>query len=256
MDASTGIAAVLGSRSALRLESETVHTRRSHSDFKPRPLNSSAHPLPHSPGLDREQAPETAFDVAWRSQTRKALIARRVSADPLARAQWSAAIDRQLLQLWPDPKGHVIAFCWPHMAEHDVRSVIEHWISLGATAALPVVVAPRSPLIFRHWHPGVATKPGPLGIPTPIDSEELRPDTLLIPANGFDACGFRLGYGAGYFDRTISALRPAVRVIGVAYEIGRLPSIHPQPHDEAMDMVVTEAGVHTSVPGSPRDTVD
>lgn len=115
---------------------------------------------------------------------------------------------------------------------------------MGAMAAMPVVVAPKLPLIFRRWHGGTTMQAGALGIPFPADGDEIRPDTILLPANGFDASGFRLGYGAGYFDRTIAGLRPNVRVIGIAYEIGRLPSIQPQRHDQAMDVVVTEAGVH------------
>ena len=121
---------------------------------------------------------------------------------------------------------------------------MEQWISMGARAALPVVVGPRTPLIFRRWHAGAKLESGALGIPIPTDTEEMRPDTILLPANGFDAMGFRLGYGAGYFDRTIAGLRPEVRIIGISYEIGRMSSIGPQPHDEPMDFVVTEAGVH------------
>jgi 5-formyltetrahydrofolate cyclo-ligase len=172
------------------------------------------------------------------------LVPRRRAARPAERATWSAAIDRHLLAMWPEPPGHLIAFCWPYKAEHDARMMIERWIALGATAAMPVVVAPNSPLVFRQWHAGAAMQAGALGIPVPSNGPEIRPDTILLPANGFDGAGFRLGYGAGYFDRTIANLRPDIRVIGIAYEIGRLPSIQPQPHDEAMDFVVTEKGVH------------
>jgi 5,10-methenyltetrahydrofolate synthetase len=188
---------------------------------------------------------DASSSLAWRSQTRKELVQRRLAAEPSERAKWSTAIDQHLLRMWPDPPGQIIAFCWPYKAEHDARTVIERWISKGATVAMPVVVAPKSPLVFRRWHAGAVMEAGALGIPFPADSEEIRPDTILLPANGFDAPGFRLGYGAGYFDRTIASLRPDVRVIGIAYEIGRLSSIQPQLHDEAMDVVVTEAGVHS-----------
>ena len=107
-----------------------------------------------------------------------------------------------------------------------------------------MVVAAGSPLIFRRWHAEAKMEPGAMGIPMPTGTDVVRPDAILLPANGFDECGYRLGYGAGYFDRTIAILRPHVQVIGIAYEIGRLPSIQPQPHDEPMDVVVTEAGVY------------
>jgi 5-formyltetrahydrofolate cyclo-ligase len=175
---------------------------------------------------------------------RKSLVERRLAAPPADRLAWSAAINAHLSARWPTPPGTVIAFCWPFKAEHDVRPVVEAWIALGARAALPVVVAPRTPLRFRAWQPGTRLERGPLGIPFPADSEEVRPDAILLPANGFDAAGFRLGYGAGYFDRTIAELRPRVRILGIAYEIARLETIAPQRHDEPMDFVVTETGVH------------
>jgi 5-formyltetrahydrofolate cyclo-ligase len=189
-------------------------------------------------------ADETS-DVAWRAQIRKELVERRLSADPGARAKWGAAIDQHLLQTWPEPPGRVIAFCWPFRAEHDLRAVIERWISMGATAAMPVVVAPKSPLIFRPWHASAPMERGVLGIPVPADPREIRPDTILLPANGFDSSGFRLGYGAGYFDRTIAELRPQVQVIGIAFEIGRLDTIRPHAFDQPMDIIVTETGVHS-----------
>jgi 5-formyltetrahydrofolate cyclo-ligase len=179
----------------------------------------------------------------WRARIRRDLIDRRLAANPDQRALWSAAINDHLTQAWPEPPGRTIAFCWPFKAEHDVRRIVRQWIAKGAQAALPVVVAPKSPLIFRRWHEGVRMESGPLGIPFPVDSEVVQPDTILLPANGFDALGFRLGYGAGFFDRTIAGLIPRPRIIGIAYEIGRLDSIQPQRHDEPMHFVVTEAGV-------------
>ena len=187
---------------------------------------------------------EDAAAIAWRAQIRKDLVNRRMSADHRERAGWSLAINHHLLQKWPDPPGQVIAFCWPYKAEHDLRPVIEHWIAKGATAAMPVVVAPKSPLMFRQWHAGARMEAGTLGIPVPAEGREIQPDTILLPANGFDGSGFRLGYGAGYFDRTIAGLRPGVRVIGIAYEIGRLDSIRPQWHDQPMDAVVKIGRAH------------
>jgi 5,10-methenyltetrahydrofolate synthetase len=118
----------------------------------------------------------------------------------------------------------------------------------GAVTALPVVVAPRQPLVFREWHPGVALGSGPLGIPFPLDSEAIVPSALLVPMNGWDEAGHRLGYGGGYFDRTLASLTPRAVAIGVSYEMARMKTIHPQTWDVAMDWVVTERGVYRRDP--------
>ena len=89
---------------------------------------------------------------------------------------------------------------------------------------------------------------GPLDIPYPIASQEVVPDHVLLPMNGWDERGYRLGYGAGYFDRTLAALQRRPLVIGVSYEIARLPTIHPQGWDIPMDWVVTERGVYRRGP--------
>jgi len=105
-------------------------------------------------------------------------------------------------------------------------------------------VAPKTPLIFREWHPGVTLARGPLDIPYPVDSPPVQPDAVLLPMNGWDAQGYRLGYGAGFFDRTLAALAKRPVVIGVSYEAARLDTIYPQPWDIPMDYVVTERGVY------------
>jgi len=110
--------------------------------------------------------------------------------------------------------------------------------------ALPVVVAPKQPLAFREWHPGVELAKGPLDIPFPVDSPPVTPDAVLVPMNGWDLGGYRLGYGGGFFDRTLASLAKKPVVIGTSYEFGRLDTIHPQPWDIPMDYVVTERGVY------------
>src|SRR5207248_4882639 len=114
----------------------------------------------------------------------------------------------------------------------------------GALTALPAIVAPRSPLVFREWHPGVALANGPLDIPFPVSSPEVLPDAVLLPMNGWDAQGYRLGYGGGYFDRTLARLAQKPVTIGVSYELARLETIYPQSWDIPVDYVVTERGVY------------
>ena len=81
------------------------------------------------------------------------------------------------------------------------------------------------------------------GIPVPASGAPVLPQALLIPVVGFDAAGFRLGYGGGYFDRTLASLRPRPLAIGVGFELSRLASVHPERHDEPLDLIVTEVGI-------------
>jgi 5,10-methenyltetrahydrofolate synthetase len=109
-------------------------------------------------------------------------------------------------------------------------------------AALPVVVDAGAPLAFRAWTRETPLVADRYGIPTPASGEFVTPDLILLPLNGFDGAGYRLGYGGGYFDRTLAALRPRPLAVGVGFEINRLASIDPQAHDQRLDWIVTEAG--------------
>jgi 5,10-methenyltetrahydrofolate synthetase len=183
--------------------------------------------------------------MAWRKHLRGELLARRsaVSADQLQ--AWRLAIDRNLQYGFPGLARGVVAFCWPIRNEYDARHLLRRLRERGASAALPVVVAPKSPLIFREWHPGVELAIGKLDIPYPKSGPELAPDSVLLPMNGFDAQGYRLGYGGGFFDRTLESLRAhKPLVIGVSFELAAIDTIHPQPWDIPMDYVVTERGVY------------
>lgn len=182
---------------------------------------------------------------AWRAARRKAFVEWRLGLDRAEREGLEAAL---LAHVAPTlealPVGAVIGFCWPYKGEPDCRALVERALARGGRAVLPVVVAPKSPLAFREWRPGMALAVDHHGIPVPAaGAEELAPDLVLLPMNGFDARGFRLGYGGGYFDRTLAALERRPTVIGLCYERGRLDSIHPQPHDIALDFVATEAGL-------------
>jgi 5-formyltetrahydrofolate cyclo-ligase len=180
----------------------------------------------------------------WRKAERRRLLAARESIPHEKLDEWRRVIDIHLQRSFPDLVHGIVAFCWPYRGEYDPRHFVAQLRRLGATAALPVVVAAGSPLVFRGWYPGVKMKDGPLGIPYPEDSEVLTPDHVLLPMLGWDGAGYRLGYGGGFFDRTLAALPQRPRVIGLAYELQYLPTIYPQPHDIPVDFVVTERGVH------------
>jgi 5-formyltetrahydrofolate cyclo-ligase len=140
--------------------------------------------------------------------------------------------------------------------EYDARPLTHTLRERGAVTALPVVVAPGQPLAFREWHPGVSLAAGPLGISYPASSDPVVPTVVLVPLNGWDEAGHRLGYGGGFFDRTLASLPKRPIAIGVGYEQGRMPTIRPQAWDIPMDWIVTERGVYRRDPGGLVETAE
>lgn len=189
---------------------------------------------------------------AWRRGERRARIAARRALVADERAARDAAIDRLLERGFGALAGATVAFCWPFAAEPEPRFAVRRWRERGSRAALPVVVAPRAPLEFREWWPGAPMARGVYDIPYPVDTAALVPAAALVPVNGFDAGGHRLGYGAGYFDRTLAALARRPVCIGVGYELARMDTIHPRWHDIPFDFIVTEAGIHARVDATLR----
>ncbi len=179
-------------------------------------------------------------NTAWRRALRRDMVARRAALSDAEHDALSACIVAHLIAALPAPQ--VLAFCWPIKHEPDVRAIVPHWAGFGTQAALPVVVGEDAPLAFRHWAPATPLAPDRYGIPTPTAGEWLVPDLILLPLNGFDGDGYRLGYGGGYFDRTLAALTPRPLAVGVGFEINRLPSIRPESHDQRLDWLVTENG--------------
>ncbi len=185
-----------------------------------------------------------SMDLAqWRKARRAEMIALRKSLPESARAVAGNRITSLLVEGFPLLGRLAIGFYWPFNAEVDPRVAMHRFREMGARTALPVVVAKGAPLEFREWHAGVATLPGVLGLPVP-QSPTLIPAVVLMPPVAFDARGYRLGYGGGYFDRTLAGLSPMPLKIGLAHEASRIETIHPQAHDISMDFVITEAGVH------------
>ena len=180
----------------------------------------------------------------WRKAERERLIAARTSVAPSQLDSWRRRMDITLERSFPGLARCRLAFCWPIKGEYDARHLARTLRSRGALTCLPVVVKPKSPLIFREWHPGVAMVVGPLDIPYPENSPEIVPEAVLLPMNGWDMQGYRLGYGAGFFDRTLASLAKRPLTIGVTYEMAKLETIHPQEWDIPLDYVVTERGVY------------
>ncbi len=185
---------------------------------------------------------------AWRKAERARLLADRDALPEATLTEWRGRIDQHIQRSFGDLVHGVLAFCWPYRNEYDARHLAASLRRRGAKTVLPVVVAPRTPLIFREWQPGMTLAEGPLGIPFPKDSAERQPDSVLLPMLGWDGDGYRLGYGGGFFDRTLAAIGRRPRVIGVTYERACLRTIHPQPHDIPVDFVITERGVYRREP--------
>jgi len=137
----------------------------------------------------------------------------------------------------------VISAYWPIKGEPDLRPLMAELHDAGVTVALPVVETRAAPLAFRRWTPATRMLRGDWNIPVPSpEADAVTPDIVLAPCLGWTGEGYRLGYGGGYFDRTLAALDPRPATIGVGFAAARLDTIYPQPHDIPLDLVVTEAG--------------
>jgi 5,10-methenyltetrahydrofolate synthetase len=177
---------------------------------------------------------------AWRKTARAKLIGARIAVPPAVRAAWTddlAASLRRVLAAAPPP----ISFYWPFKGEPDLRPLMRELAAAGVAVALPVALRLGEPLTFRPWQRGAPMERGLWDIPIPATPTEVVPRTLVAPIVGFDATFFRLGYGGGFFDRTLAKLGPAAQAIGVGFSPFALPTIHPQPHDVAMSRILTEA---------------
>lgn len=178
----------------------------------------------------------------WRRQTRASLLERRAAVGPDERDRVRTLVNARVREEFPEPAREIVGFYWPVRGEIDLRPVVEELIAAGARAGLPVVTGRREPLAFAEWRPGMGMEGGVWNIPVPAEPRWIEPTTLLVATLGFDPARYRLGYGGGFYDRTLAGGSPRPRAIGVAYEMGRLETIFPQEYDIPLDRIVTEAG--------------
>jgi 5,10-methenyltetrahydrofolate synthetase len=184
---------------------------------------------------------------AWRRSMRERLIAERLAVPPEDRAKAADIISERLAQLVKP--GQVFSFYWPMKGELDFRPLATKLHHQGVTTALPVVVEKNRPMVFRPWAPKAPMRRGIWNIPEPATEETIMPDVALAPVVGFTDDGYRLGYGGGYFDRTLAALSPRPLAIGVGLDFQRLETIHPLPHDIRLDGIITEARTTDALAG-------
>jgi len=146
----------------------------------------------------------------------------------------------RLAQLWTPS---VVSAFHPIREEPDTVALLGVLTAEGFATALPVVVGRNRYLAFRLWRPGEPTLVGRMGIPEPLESAEaVEPDLLFVPLACFDRSGHRIGYGAGYYDRSLARLRAMKRIhaVGVAYGVCEVAAVPYEAHDEALDVIVTE----------------
>lgn len=187
--------------------------------------------------------PQAAIDVArWRKAERERLIAARLALSMEEREANAKAIAEQLDKLVPFDSDTVVSVYWPFRGEPDLRSWMRSVHERGVRTALPAVVGKGQPLQFRLWTPETKLERGVWNILTPPPGTEVEPTVAIVPLVGFDDEGYRLGYGGGYYDRTLASLSKKPLTIGVGHPMGRLATIYPQPHDIRMDWIVTGDG--------------
>lgn len=193
-------------------------------DFRPQPTRSDAW-----------------SDVArWRRAERKRLIDQRLAMDAEQRQLKSSRIAGRLDTTIGKFSGRIVGTYWPFRGEPDLRNWGITAIERGGRIALPVVIRKDWPLEFRIWSPGDPLERGVWNILVPVRGPAVQPDIVVAPVVGFDGERYRLGYGGGFFDRTLAAMPRKPLIIGVGYTESRLPTIYPQPHDIPMDVIVTD----------------
>ncbi len=192
--------------------------------------------------------PLTSWDEIrqWRKARREEIITRRAARDAAERQRLSGPVVQYLFDHIDVSKYPVIGIYWPIRGEIDLRELARRHVAAGGIVGLPVVVQKAAPVEFWRWQQGVALKKGLWNIPVPPERNVVAPHLLVVPLVGFDRQRYRLGYGGGFYDRTLAAAQPRPRTIGVALADAELPTIYPQTHDIPMDVIVTNEFTLTS----------
>ncbi|WP_024538734.1 5-formyltetrahydrofolate cyclo-ligase [Comamonas badia] len=180
---------------------------------------------------------------------RRKLVAERQSLpDRLQRAD---AL-QQVMRFWLVGRSDtLIGAYWPIKGEFDPLPALHRWKEDGELMeepqrrriALPVIDKATKTLSFHAWYPGCPMEEDAYGIPKPKDTEVLHPTLLFVPCVGYGAGGYRLGYGGGFYDRTLAALRPRPFTVGLGYTQGHVDDFEPEPHDEPLDAIFNDNGI-------------
>ena len=181
-------------------------------------------------------------DERERAERRRELIAARaVLQDRSAR---ESQLRRRVEQWIEQARIASLAFFWPIRSEPDLRDTIAAWVESDSrrVAALPVIA--DDVLEFRSWFRDAPMRVAEYGIPVPAHGRTVEPECLLIPCVGFDHAKHRLGYGAGFYDRTLARRNPRPIAVGVAFDASRIETIRPHANDLALDVVISDAATY------------
>jgi 5-formyltetrahydrofolate cyclo-ligase len=180
---------------------------------------------------------------------RKALIEERLKLpDRLVRAE---ALQR-VMRIWLfDRPDTVIGAYWPIKGEFDPLPALHRWKEDGELngepqrrrIGLPVVNKLHKTLTFHTWYPGCAMEEDAYGIPKPQGTEVIVPTLLFVPCVGYGAGGYRLGYGGGFYDRTLATLQPRPFTVGLGFTHGFVDDLEPEAHDLPLDAILNDNGV-------------
>jgi 5,10-methenyltetrahydrofolate synthetase len=188
------------------------------------------------------------FKYSFEPSRDKGVLRRQLKAERLSmfdRHQRSVHL-QEVLRVWlvTRPERSIGAY-WPIKGEFDSLPALFRWSEAEGERriGLPVIDRDTKQLDFHVWYPGCPMEDDAYGIPKPKDTEKFRPQLLLVPLVGFGPEGVRLGYGGGFYDRTLAALEPRPYTVGVGYAHGYVPWLEPEAHDVALDAILTEDGV-------------
>ncbi len=184
------------------------------------------------------------MDIAEvKRKARTAASKRRAEAHEILKDTAGLAMAKRGLPAGLDLAAGIVSGFIPYKSEITTVPMLSRLHRDGWQTCLPIVIAQEEPLVFRAWAPGDPLVPGAWDIPVPVDSApEVLPDVLLVPMLAFDRKGFRLGYGGGFYDRTLEKLRELKKVvaIGVAYHAQMVGEVPVGIHDAPLDYVMTE----------------
>jgi 5-formyltetrahydrofolate cyclo-ligase len=178
-----------------------------------------------------------------RKQLRQRLISERQNLTSNERDEIERRCLAEIQQYLQTREPGILGLYWPIKGEIDCRSLAPALIQQGWTLCVPIINSDSQCLDFALWTPDTPMIVGSWNIPVPEQQTLLIPDHFLVPLVGFDKQNFRLGYGGGYYDRTLAAIDKPVHTIGIGMECGRFESIQPQEWDIPMDKVITEKGI-------------
>jgi len=187
--------------------------------------------------------PLTSTHADPKTALRRGALARRAALGPDVRAAFSLRLAEEGLRLARLWRPRIVSAFHPLGDEPDTRPLIAALAGEGYATALPVVAGRGAPLVFRLWRPGEPTRAGAMAIREPLETAPAAdPDLLFTPLACFDRRGHRIGYGAGYYDRTLSRLRAMkpIHAVGVAYGVCEIAGVPYEDHDQRLDALITE----------------